>query len=267
VAVENSPNGNEGLTETRSQTARDEFMRMVGALNLAEKLTTSIGSQTLHLLDRIKREKTYQHGNYKTFDDFLDHDPNSPMKADTFRRRWNLLAGEGNEAFDLLNSLRVPFEARKLLAGQMSVNGEDIKIGDAELKITDHNAIVHLIATLHGKAAETQRTNERLTKKIEKGEADFEKLKRKAIIANPSGTPTGQALLTAAGALSQLREALEIAPDEEKQALSEQIFEMLRVNQLEMSVALGVVSKSEVSSLKSQVSEITDEDAEAMAGD
>ena len=57
-------------------------------------------------------------------------------------------------------------------------------------------------------------------------------------------------MLTVAGAIERLEEALEEAPDEEKRAISESIFNLLQNAQLKLSVALGRVSKAEVEDLR-----------------
>jgi hypothetical protein len=250
----------EQLIRAQAGEQEQEFWRFLGALGFAERLTISLSAQTLHALNHIKLNKTYLRGGYQTFDDFLDHDPHSPMKSEAFRRRWNLLQGEGDETFNLLNSLKVPLETRKLLAGEIEITDDGIKIGGVETKLNDNDRIVELISKLHGKTLEQQRTIERKDRKLEQGEKDFEALKRRAIMANPDGTETGQAILTAAGSLARLREILEAAPDEEKLAVRESIFSLLSNSQLELSVALGIVTRAEVSEAKGQ----GDDDDEAM---
>lgn len=256
--VSGDPNGN-NTDSVLKREAHDQVLRMLGALGFSERLTTALSAQTLRALDHIKREKLYISLGYQTFDDFLDHDPHSSMKSEAFRRRWNLLQGEGDDTFNLLNALKVPLETRKLLAGEIEVTEDGIKIGGVETKLNDNERIVELISKLHGKTLEQQRTIQRKDKKLAQGEKDFEALKRRAIVANPEGTETGQAYLTAAGALSRLREILEAASDEEKRVMREPILNLLSTNQLEMSVALGVLKREEVPS-NGQIS-IDDEDA------
>lgn len=253
--------------QSKSDPRRDEFSRLLGALGFSERLANTLSAQNLHALDHMKREKLYLEGGYQTFDDFLDHDPFSPMKADTFRRRWNLLQGEGDETFNLLNSLKVPMEARKLLAGQVEVKDNIITIGGVGTRLDDNTRIVELISLLHKKTVEQNRTIERGKKDVEKLKRRTDEAERRAINVNPDGTETGQALLTAAGALSRLREILTEAPDEEKQALREPIFELLRSNQLELSVALGIATKAEIkaAAMASKNGDgITDEDLDAL---
>jgi len=257
------------LSSDRSATATDraviQLWQTIGAAKVVNQIVASLGSQSLHALERVRDEKLYLAAGFETFREFLDKHPESPMSYDQFNRRTKLLEIEGDFIFDLLSSLNVPWKDRKLLAGQIEVEGNEIRIGEARTRLDDEAAIINLIASQQLKLQEQQRTNERLSKKLKKGEEDFEKLKRRAIIANPDGTETGQALLTAAGALAKLREALAAATDEEKQALREEVFELLRVNQLECSVALGVIKREELTAAGPQSDdEITGDEAVEM---
>jgi len=219
----------------------------MGAMKLAEALSRSLASQTLHALEQLRDDKEYlREPGYETFRDFLDHHPDSVMSHDTFRRRINLLQSEGDVTFDLLNSLNVPLSQRKLLAGQIEVAENEIKIGDDTVRLDDGPRIIELVSKLHSKNQELQRTNERKDKKLLQGEKDFEALKRRAIIANPDGTETGQAVLTLAGAFKLLEDKLGAATDEEKAALRDPIFQLLSTKQIDLSVALGVIAREEV---------------------
>ncbi len=272
--TEGKMNGN-GTQLTNIEAAHNDnaliqLWQIIGAHKAVSQIAASLGAQSIRGLELIRDRKYYLAAKHETFDSFLDHHPDSPMSYEAFRRRAHLLNNEGDIAFDLLNSLNVPLSQRKLLAGQIEVTENEIKIGEDTVRLDDTARIVELVSTLHKKTQEQQRTNERLSKKLAKGEEDFEKLKRRAIVANPDGTETGQALLTVAGALKNLREKLEDAADEEKQALREQIFELMRTSQLELSVALGVVTADQVSGRNGQPDEsleISDDEAAALLED
>jgi hypothetical protein len=253
--------------EARKRRTTIELWQTIGAIKLADKLATSLSSQILRALEQVRDEKKYLAEGYETFDSFLNHHPDSPMSHDAFRRRVNVLKGEGDEAFDLLNALKVPLEQRKLLAGQIEVTDDAVKIAGIETRLDDGPRIIELISKLYSKNLELQRTHER-------GKKDNEKWKRKALEAeknaisiNPDGTETGQALLTAAGALQKLRDSLAKDSDEAKQAFREPIFELLRNNQLECSIVLGVISKSDVAKRKSDDLDISDDEAQDLLGD
>ncbi len=152
--------------------------QIVGATKLANRLVESLGAQAVHAIEQVRDQKLYIPAGYETIRDFLDRDPESPMSYDQFNRRTKLLESEGDVIFDLLNSLNVPLKDRKMLAGQIEIDGNEIRIGDTCVRKDDEAAILNLITTQHAKLLEQQRTNDRLTKKIKKGEEDFEKLKR-----------------------------------------------------------------------------------------
>lgn len=263
----NNAHSEEELSQLEAQHQERQSIQLwqiVGASKLANQIASSLGSQNLRALETVRDEELYKAAKFETFDKFLDQHPESPMSYEQFRRRANLLKNEGDVAYDLLNSLHVPLSQRKLLAGQIEVTDTAIKIGDDVVRLDDGPRIVELISKLHKKDQEQQRT-------IERGKKDVEKLKRKAdeaekraITANPDGTETGQAILTAAGSLARLRETLEAAPDEEKLAVKEAIFTLLSNSQLELSLALGIVSKDEVSAAKGNQDDVDDEAAALM---
>lgn len=237
--TENSAALDHELVSLEAQHSRRltiQLWQTIGATKLANQIASSLGSQTVRALESIRDEELYKAAGFDTFDKFLDQDPDSPMSYEQFRRRSNLLKGEGDVTYDLLNSLNVPFSQRKLLAGQIEVTDEnEIKIAGVATKLDDGPRIVELISKLHSKNQEQQRT-------IDRGKKDVDKWKRKAVdaegratIANPTGTATGQALLTAAGALVGLKDSLASATDEEKEALKDQIFDLLHNSQLSLS--------------------------------
>lgn len=235
---------------THQKQGARRLWQATGAIKLANQVANALGSQALHALETIRDEKLYLSEGYDTFDRFLDKDPDSPMSHDTFLRRVKLLKNEGEVVFDLLNSLNVPFNQRKLLAGNVEVDGNELRIGDATCRLDDEVAIIDLISTQHSKLLEQQRTIERGKKDIEKHKRRADEAEKRAVVANPDATETGQALLTAAGAIKNLRERLEAASVEEKRALQEEIFELFRKGMLDCSEALGVASKEEIAAAK-----------------
>jgi hypothetical protein len=262
-------NGNGSLDQELStleidhqERAKVQLWQIIGASKLANQIASSLGSQNIRALESVRDDELYKAAKFDTFDKFLDQHPESPMSYESFRRRANLLKNEGDIGYDLLNSLHVPLSQRKLLAGQIEVFENEIKIGDDSVRLDDTARIVELISKLHKKDQEQQRT-------IERGKKDVDKLKQRAIEAetrainaNPDGTETGQAVLTVAGSITRLREALEAASPEEKLALKEPIFTLLRNGQLELSMVLGVTTREEVADVKgSQNGDENDETA------
>lgn len=256
----------ESIIEVANQE-RDlsHLWQIIGASKATSNIARSLGAQSVRAMQVVRDKKLFQAAGHTKFDSFLDKHPESPMSHDAFLRREKLLEAEGDIAFDLLNSLNVPLSQRKMLAGQVEVEGNTIKIGEIECELNDETRIIEVISNLHSKNLELQRTNERKDKKLAQGEKDFENLKRRAISINPDGTETGQALLTAAGAMTRLKEILAAASDDEKKALSESVFDFLRTAQLECSVALGVLSKDELPASDDENEDLDLEDGPAAA--
>lgn len=261
-----SENGTQigGIEAANKDNASIRLWQTMGAHKLANQIVASLGAQSVRALEMVRDEKLYLAAGHDTFDGFLDRHPESPMSYEAFRRRANILNNEGDIAFDLLNSLNVPLSQRKLLAGQIEVTENEIKIGDDVVRLDDGPRIVELISKLHKKDQEQQRTIERKDKKLAQGEKDFAALKRRAIIANPDGTETGQAVLTLAGAFKLLEDKLEAAPDEEKAALRDPIFQLLSSKQLDLSVALGIVKRDEIPGSNGHEETGDDEDAQML---
>ncbi len=250
----------ERLVNASTHAAEREFFRFLGAVGFSEKLTSALAAQNLHALDHVKREKLYLAGGYQTFDDFLDHDPNSPMKAETFRRRWNLLTSEGDDTFNFLNAMKVPFETRKLLAGQVEVKDNEISVGGVGTRLDDGPRIVELISTLHKKTVEQQRTIERKDKKIKQGEKDFEKLKRQRATSDTS--PLGQAMLMLAGAFTNLIQACDEASNEEREAIKVSLYSLIAEQNLRVNDVFNLPRPPEMEDLG-----MTDQEAQDALGE
>ena len=231
------------LESEHQERMKAQLGKQLARQNWQRRSPSSLGSQAIRAVETVRDDELYKAAGFETFDKFLDQHPQSPMGHDTFLRRVKLLRSEGDIAFDLLNSLNVPLSQRKLLAGQIEVTDNEIKIGEDSVRLDDTARIVELIPKLHKKDQEQQRTIDRGKKDVEKLKRRADEAEKRAIVANPDGTDTGQAILTAAGSLARLRETLEAAPDEEKLAVKEAIFTLLSNSHLELSAALGIVTR------------------------
>jgi hypothetical protein len=261
-----TPNGGGNSPEQLKQQL-SELWQIVGGTKLANRIASALSAQTIHAIERIKVERLYAAAGHDTFEDFLDHDPQSPMRYDTYRRRARLLEDEGDVVFDLLNSLAIPFEPRKLLASEIKVDGNQITIGDTSARLDDNVRIVELITTLHKKNQEQARTIDRGKKDVDKHKRRADEAEKRVININPEGTDSGKALLTAAGALSLLRETLAEASDEERAALREPVLELLRNNHLDLSAALGVITSADAKRGRSDLNGLSDEDVSDLMED
>ena len=239
----------EAEMELQQRRSRRRLWQTIGASKLADRLSSALASQTIRALGQIRDNKEYLSEGFQTFEDFLDQDPESPMTYDQFNRREKLLDSEGDLAFDLLSSLDVPLKTRKLLAGQIEVNGNDLRIGDAHVSLDNETAILNLITTQHAKLLEQQRTIDRGRKDIETQKRRVVEAEKRASVAGGVATSEGsQRVMFMAGACAECLAWFENISEEEQAAHEEQIAEILRVHQLKFSVARGRVKQDEIPS-------------------
>jgi hypothetical protein len=205
-----------------AMTERDRERTVGDAMVLgAVSATMSIGrSLSLGAFQRLRKfidEESFKQLGYQTVVEFLNSD-HSPVTKSQYYERLNALSKEGEEVFDLLNSMDISLSNRKLLAkGEIRIDGEEVVVGREEreerIAVSDRLGVKTLIATLaEAKARGEQRIAEQ-ERKIKRGEKDVEKYKRKLADAErrggpTSGTPHGQALLTLVGAYANLRDEI-----------------------------------------------------------
>jgi hypothetical protein len=233
--------------------------QIVGAIKLGNRLAESLSSQAVHALEQVRDEKLYLATGLQTFDEFLDNHPDSPMSHDTFRRRVNLLLSEGDVTFDLLNSLNVPLSARKLLAGNISVDGDCVviteekgdRISSTRIPLDDRVRIVEAIVGLKKKTDEQART-------IERGKKDVDKYKRRADDLQQKiesggagvmvdGMPYARALVNALGDLSLLKDEISKIEDEaERKRFGDQALELIAKQKVELEESLGYAAPEEM---------------------
>jgi len=260
MAKENLNTDIQAITQKQQS---QHLWQTIGAAKLATRLSTALQSQSIRAIGGIRDNREFVVEGFEHFKDFMDQHPESPMSYDQFNRREKLLNTEGDLVFDLLSSLDVSLKTRTLLAGHIEIEGNEIRVGEERVQRDNEAAILNLITTQYAKLQQQEKKLKAQKDKLKKGEEDFAKLKRKAVIANPTGTPTGQALLTAAGALSQLCEALESASPEEKEALKTQIDELMRAKLADIHVALGNLSKDEAKQIAATADDlISDHEAD-----
>jgi hypothetical protein len=164
-----------------------EAMELLTAVRLTQSIGRSFSAQSFRALQRFAELKGFEVLGFTRFDDFLTNSPRSPMSRDQFYERKEAIDREGDEAFDTLNSLRIPLSARKLLSsGSVTIEGDKLYIGQNDdeqvIEIADRSRIVEAIRTLAQKQAEQSRT-------IERGKKDVEKLKRKLDEAQQNSVP------------------------------------------------------------------------------
>lgn len=236
---------------------KPRLWQIVGALKLGNRLAEALSAQAIHALEQVRDEKLYLAAGHLTFDAFLANDPNSPMSHDTFRRRVNLLQAEGDITFDLLNSLNVPISARRLLAGNISTDGEYIVINEEKgdnvistrIALDDKARIVETIVNLKKKADEQSRTIERGKKDVDKYKRENDQLREQLSHGGISvdGTAHGRALVNALGDLSVLKQEIAKIEDEtERKRFGDQALELIAQQKLELEETLGYVAPEDL---------------------
>lgn len=154
----------------------------VGATRLINRLSGDLALQTMQALEVFQTNKMYEQYGFKSFADFLDKCPSSPMTKNQYYDRKKLLDQEGEEAFNLLNSLNVAAKHRKLLtAGDIVLDGDQLIVGNKAVAINDAKAVRKAIAqavqrfeTIEAKSAKAEKEIEKLKKQVEELKAEAE---------------------------------------------------------------------------------------------
>jgi hypothetical protein len=248
--------------EMEAMAAR--LWQIIGAVKLGNRLAESLSAQTIHALEQVRDEKLYLAAKVPTFDKFLSTHPETPMSHDTFLRRVHLLETEGDLAFDLLNSLNIPMSARKLLAGNILVDGDHIVINEQKgdiisstrIALTDRDLVVKTIVELKRKADEQSRT-------IERGKKDFEKKKRrineleeqleKGLTVSEDAAPHARALVSVLGNFQILAdECKALTNDKERARFAPIAFQRLAEAEKQLEEALGFKAPESTLDLSSE---------------
>lgn len=198
----------------QEQQSRDTTLLALGAINAMTAIAQTLNSNLIRGLQTIRDKGLYRALGYERFDFFLDLYEYSPMKYKKFNYIEKQFKAEGDEVFDLLNSLNVPMSTRKLIAeseaGAIVIEGDEIFIGDERADLSNLPVIKTLVkklASANEKFHENKKVQdtkiERLEEQIETGTKEFEELRR-AVDAQQEGTPYEQKLMKAHAALIAL---------------------------------------------------------------
>jgi hypothetical protein len=224
--------------------------QMLGAVKATMSIGRTLAIGAFQRLRKMIEDETYKSFGYATAVDFLNSE-HSPLTKNQYYDRLAAVTREGEEVFDLLNSMDISLRNRKLLAkGEIRIEGEDVVVGhedhEERVPIADRLGVKTLIATLVEKTVTVEQRLAQEQKKNTIGQKDNEKLKRqlaeakaKAAQVNPDASESVNALLVATGALTRLEEQLAETSPEEREALREMVFESLRQHQLRISQVYG----------------------------
>lgn len=152
----------------------------MGGILFAQSLGQFMTVESFRALIDFAESKAYTGFGYTTIESFLDKHPNSPMSYDQFNDRKKLLEAEGEDTFEILNSIKAPLRSRKLLAGAIAMDGEQMVIGEHRVDANDPKAVLAVIKELAKEIATKD-------KQITRGKADLEKAKRRVVEAERTG--------------------------------------------------------------------------------
>lgn len=193
---------------------------LVGASRLAQKLADTLGAQNMRALEFLQDSRSYEAYGYKTFAEFLDNCPSSPMTKNQYYDRKKLLEIEGDQEFDVLNSLNVPLRHRKLLAaGDVVLDGDQLIVGEKSVAINDAKAVRKAIAQAVQRFETIEAKSAKVEKEVEKLKARLEEAQANTVVkvsAESVGTPTGQALVKLLSVFAELRYAISDLPAEDR---------------------------------------------------
>lgn len=209
-------------TVKQSAAAEDivKSAMMLGAVKTVNHMNAYFSSQTIRGLQRIRDEKHFEQFGFSRFDDFLDESPHSPMSYKQFYDREKALINEGDEMFDVLNSLNFSLRKRRLL-GAGNVVLEDNKMlikrisedgGEytEEVSISDQQKLIQTLSALADQTARLQNENEKQKTRLNRRDRDIEQLTEQI----QKGTGGGNSALferfaVAKNALAQLADTVE----------------------------------------------------------
>jgi len=248
------------LRKLKPETAPEAFpvseelmaaYQLLGAIKGAGLISRSVSAEAIKSLQAMRDEKLYLFFNCQTFDDFLDHHPQSPMSYYQFHQREELLAKEGDLTFQLLNTLRVPAAKRKLLtAGEVNVKGNEVEINGERFSIANSIELRTLIVGILDEKAAVERELSKDKALIERGRKEVDKYKREnselketaargGFVAADS-SPHARALVSLLGDFQLLaQEVSRIDDGQEKQRFGAVAFERLADAKLQLESVLG----------------------------
>jgi hypothetical protein len=220
-----------------------EAAELFGATRIINEIANRFGAQTMRMLQRVRDNKVWRRYGYKSFDDLLDNHPQSPMTRHQFYEREKVLGLEGDTAFNALNALHIPISKRKLLAeGDVTIEGNCMKIGQQEFDLTDESSVALALGTLAMEYAKEKRKNERGTKELDVKKRRIGELEEERSHGGMAvdGTAHARALVVTLGDHAVLNQEIAKIEDEaERQRFGQEAMERLAQARLELEESLG----------------------------
>lgn len=210
------------LDGSQEQQKMVAAIEMVGAIGAIERLADALSAQAIQAWEQFQINEGYKVYSCNTWVEFLEKHPRLGLTKAKYYERKKLLESEGAEAYDLLNSLKVPANLRKqLTAGNLQLAGNELIVGDQHVPINDAKKVkqaltlvIEQMERVEAKAARTDKENEKLKTKLD----DAKALAREAASAvpfNDNTDPANQAYMRVVASLTELtRELSEMDTDE-----------------------------------------------------
>lgn len=229
------------LQEPEAQ-ARERSLLLLGGMRAADRIASALSAQVMANLIAFEKEKMHEQMGYRRFVDFLERSPYSPMTKHQFYKRREIFEREGEEVFDLMNDIGLPLARRKMLGrGQVRLEGETVIVKDGgdevSINMDDRARILETLSALADANAEK-------AKKLERGQEDYERLRRKlASAAEDKGAPDKDELeritLSATAMLSALAGMLRDASEERRERFLSAHLNLLALQYRRVNEALG----------------------------
>ena len=180
----------EKMVKVHTGEREQKSLIRLGAVGAIGQLAQTLSAQTIRALQTIRDDKDFEALGFKRFDDFLDESDVSPMSYRQFNDREQLLKKEGDQLFDLMNSLKLSHRQRRLLgAGHIQIDdkkgtvtivtGEDLEEEVEEIELTDKTRLLQTLSALADQAAMLNIKASKQKQQIERGENQVEELKKK----------------------------------------------------------------------------------------
>ncbi len=275
-------NINTNTTMVAKENKKDRALILIGAVNAVNHIAQTLSAQTMRGLQKIRDDKVFESLGFTRFDDFLNESEYSPMTYRQFYDREKLLLQEGDQVFDLMNTLKLSHKQRRLLgAGHVQIDekngtviivtGEDLEEEVAEIELTDRTRLLQTLSALADQAASLNVKATKQKVQIERGEKQVEDLKKKLDDAKnrPGATSSYQLMMTITTALDTFAEFAKTFPDVQKMQESSLYLNTIRAAFARLEKAysykdLGEMNETEienhVAKRMKKMSETTSED-------
>lgn len=200
-----------------------EALLLLGGIRAANHIAASLSANTMRALRQFAELKGFEAFGFTRMDDFLQQHPKSPMTKDQYYARLKALEMEGDDTFDLLNSLRIPLSARKALQkGEIAIEGNEVLVGEERIPLTETNRIKNVLKQVADKVSEQQRTIERGKDEIKRLKKERDEAASEAASFGPRATmdfesAVSQSYLTILSAFTELETNLKQLPASRRQ--------------------------------------------------